>query len=313
MVLRARRRLTAAFLAEALAAPLAALLLLAAAALAISRWTGRPDLPTGVLRAAALLAGLAVAARVLRGLPGTAEAALHLDRTLGAGERFSTVLETATTDPALAEWAARGALAKAGGGALGRSLAVRPPAALLPLLLAAVLAAGLALLPGAPAAAGAAAAGGGAGGPAAGAGPGGTATAGPGVVGTAPPRAGGPAAALPLPSPADTREALRLLEERARAAGNDAALRALASAREALDRGDAAAAREAALRAMEALGGGGPSASGGGVAVPGATGGGLPSAGPPDGAAKGGEAPFRAFPVPLRAREAVRRYFGDGK
>jgi hypothetical protein len=306
LVLRARRRLTAACLAEAAAAPIAVLLLAAAALLAVSRWTGRADLPGGAFRAAALLAGLAVAARLLRGLPRTADAALHLDRTLGAGERFSTVLETASTDPALAEWAARGALARAGGDALGRALAFRPPAALLPLLLASVLAAGLALLPGAPAAAGESPAGAVDGAPAA-SGSGGATAGGPASTGA-------PAARVPAVAvPADPRETVRLLEEEARAEGNDGALRALASARDALARGETAEAREHVRRALEAMGrDGADPAAGGGVIVPGATGGGVAAGGAPAAGAPSGEAPFRPFPVPLRAREAVKAYFGDG-
>jgi hypothetical protein len=306
LVLRARRKLTAAFLAEALAAPAAGLLLLAAGLLAVVRWTGRSDLPRGVLEAAALLAALVVAARFARGLPGAAEAALHLDRVLAAGERFTTVIETAATDPVLAEWAARGALARAEGPALGRAMAFRPPAALLPLLLSATLAAGLALLPGAAPAAGS---------PGAGDGPasvasGGATGPGPRAPGAAPPRTGGAAVPVPAPAAEDPREAVRLLEEKARAAGNDAALRALAAAREALGRGDREAARDALRRAMESLGLD-AAAAGGGPAVPGAAGGGAAAGG--DGGPPRREETFRPFPVPLRAREAVKAYFGGGR
>jgi hypothetical protein len=293
-------------------------LLIAAAFLAVARWTGRGDLPRGALEAAGLLALLAVAARVARGVPGSTDAALHLDRALGTAERFTTVLETAESDPALAEWAARGALARAEGEGLARALAVRPPAALLPLLLAATLVAGLALLPGAPAAAGPVPA---AGGASTAAGAAGSGAAGPGA-GTAAPAAG--AAAIPAPGagtaavpppedpvPQDPGSALRALEEKARTAKNGAALRDLAAAREALDRGDRAAAAEEVRRAMEALGAGAAATASASVGtVPGAGGDGAAARG--DGTPAPKEPAFRPLPVPIRAREAVRKYFGSG-
>jgi hypothetical protein len=267
LLVRARRRLTAAALADAFAGPLAGFLLVAAAILAVARWTGREDLPGGVLAAAAVLALLAAAARVARGVPGYADAAFHLDRALGAEERFSTVLETAESDPAVAEWAARGALARAGDGNLRKALAVAPPAALLPLLLAATLVAGLELLPAAKE------------GTAAVLPAGRTGTAGGTVASSS------PSATVPGAKP-DPREVLRDLEAKARAEGNQAALAAIAEARAALDADS-------------------------GSTVPGATGGGAAARG--DGTPAPADPAFRPLPVPLRARESVRRYFGSGR
>ncbi|MCK6481493.1 MAG: hypothetical protein L6R43_15550, partial [Planctomycetes bacterium] len=147
LVARARFRLRAAALLEGFAAPAAAFLLVLSATAAAARLGGRTDLPAGFLGGIGALAAAAGLARTLRGWAGTAGAALHLDRALDARERFSTVVETARSDPAIAAWAARGALDRAGDGAVEEALALRPPAALVPLLLAAVLAAGLALLP----------------------------------------------------------------------------------------------------------------------------------------------------------------------
>jgi hypothetical protein len=309
LVASARRRLRAAALADALAGPAAGFLLVASAALAASRATGRADLPEGTLAAAGILAALVVLARLAHRYPGTGEAALHLDRALAAQERFTTVLETADRDPALAEWAARGALARARGEGLRAALALRPPPALLPLALAGTLAAGLALLPAPPAAA----SGGmpGEGGPevavpARGAGPGGKAAR-PGAT----PRTGAAVASAASAAPREDPlpAALRALEERARRDAVESALRDLAEARAALERGDRAAAEAAARRAAAALGAGSeavPSSAG----APGATGGGEVAAG--ESSPGDGPAPLRQFPVPLRAREAVRRYFQSG-
>ena len=294
ILVRARRRLTAAALADALAPPAAGFLLVSAAILAAARWTGREDLPGGLLAAAAILAMLAAAARVARGVPGFTDAAVHLDRVLGAEERFSTVLETAESDPAVAEWAARGALARAGERDLRSALAFRPPAALLPLLLAGTLVAGLGLLPAAPAAA--------------------APVSGLTVAVPSTGSAGGTATTMAVPSflapvaRTGAGEALRAIEAKARAAGNAAALREIDAARAALARGDEAGAEGAMNRAVSALGVA-PSA-GAGPVVPGATGSGA--------AARGGGTPaaadpaFRPLPVPLRAREAVKRYFESG-
>ena len=310
IVVRARRRLVLAAMAEAAAAPAAGFLLVAAAVLAAARATGRADLPVRLLGIAALFAALAASARLLRAFPGPGEAALHLDRALGAEERFVTVLETAEGDAALAAWAARGALARAAAGDLRRALALRPPAALLPLLLAATVASGLALLPAPPPAAAA----GGEGGtvPVGTTGPAG---AGAGVRAGAPGAApAGSALAVPAANardPEDDHAMLRELEARAREVRSGEALRAAAAARAALDRGDRSGAEEAVRRALGALGVGPGAAPAGGTGVPGASAGGSPAAGPGSLASGTGES-FRPLAVPLRAREAVKRYYGSG-
>jgi len=317
LVARARGRLRAAAVLEGFAGPAAVLLLVAAAVLAVSRAAGRADLPAGFLAATAALAFLAGLARTARSYAGAEGAALHLDRALGAGERFVTVLETAGRDPALAAWAARGAMDRARDGAAERALALRPPAALLPLVLAAALTAGLALLPSAP--------------PASPPEPTAVPPAAAGVAGVAGPSRPGPggaglaAAELPdprrkaaaeaarslvrFPTAEDARPFLEALEKEAQEARSEEAARALREAREALGRGDREAAAAAVRRAVEAI-----YASAAAVTVPavtGVTGGGEADSG--DGGRSGNGAVLRAGSVPLRAREAVRKYFLTAK
>ena len=304
LVVRARRRLRLAAAAEALAGPAAGFLIVVAAVLAIARAAGRTDLPTGLLGAAAAIAALVAFARLKTLLPGTVDAALHLDRALGAEERFVTVLETGYASPAVAAWAARGALARTRDGALARALAMRPPRALVPVLLAATLAAGLALLP-AGAVADASSPGSSGGTVVAATGAAGSGAAPSTAAAPAPGRAAPatPAASAAPAAPVDPAAALETLRARAEAEGKSESLRLLASARRELEIGDGDAARRLMGEAAALLG-----VAGTGVPVPGATGGGVASAGP--GASPAGEA-FRPLPVPLRAREAVRRYFGS--
>lgn len=266
LVNRALVRLRIAVLGEALAAPAAGFLLVTAALLAAARATGRLDLPRGVIAATAALASLAALAKLARHFPSFEDAALHLDRSLAAGERFTTVVETADRDPALAEWAARGALERATGEGLRAALALRPPAALLPLLLAATVVAGLALLPAPPAtAAGSARIGA-------------TAGLGAGTDG---------ADRMQAPGAASSKEPARGESARAPDAASPPepkqAPAASVAASPPVRKGDDAAGQGAGGGAMEASA---------------------------DGTPREVRESFRPLPVPLRAREAVRNYFG---
>lgn len=306
-----RRRMARAAFAEAVTAPAACWLLAAAALVALSRALDGPPPPPRPLALAALVAAVVALARFVTLRPTVAAAALRLDRLMDGKGRWLALADR-DVDPAVAAWAARGALDGTSPDHLDAAVTHPAPRALPAVLLSGTLLAGLLLLapPVAPSVAappageGVETASGGTGGGAGEGAPG--APSGPTGPPTAPaPDPGNPAPEAGTPSGGtDLAASLEALRERARRDGDAAALAALDRAAAALAGGDEAGALAAAREAADALSGGSTAASGTGAGGSGGASTG-PGAGPGEGEA------FTPFPVPVRAREAVRRYFAE--
>ncbi|MHC4820118.1 MAG: hypothetical protein ACYTDX_00180 [Planctomycetota bacterium] len=304
-VLHVHARLRNIALMEAVAGPAAFVLLALAGVLALARTGNLAGVPDRFLVIAFAMAFFVALARLIKTLPRIPDAARHLDRELEARERWITVLEAATSDLPVAEWAARGAMDGLRGRTVSDVVPYRPPAAAVPLLLAVVLVSGLALLPTQTSAAGddreAAV----------------VIEAGSSAAGARRPGEPRPSSSSRDPRVLMASEAVRAgaespkalqviddLKEAAREAGDEAALEKIRAAEESLEAGDAAGAASLIGEAAESLHG--LSKSGAGASVEGASGDGEAAGSAGTGTASHGP---RRFPVAPRYREAVRRYF----